>query len=153
MEKKQTIEDYIKNDGGSFLVTHDQWDSTSKGPLELIGLEREENFPFIHSNYARICFDHELFKSYNDLTNKGKIEIALCHKSYHKIKKDDNNNARIIMNLEINKATDTLHDYLVVNEIGLGRISYWAAGHSNTISEDEKKLFINIVAWLTKYKK
>ena len=38
--KKEIIEEYIKNDGGSFLVTHDQWDDTGSGPLNLIGLER-----------------------------------------------------------------------------------------------------------------
>ena len=40
----------------------------------------------------------------------------------------------------------------MVNELGRGRIAYWAAGHSLNISEEEKKLFINIVDWLTKYK-
>ena len=40
-----------------------------------------------------------------------------------------------------------------MNELGCGRIAYWAAGHSHSISKDEKKLFRNIVAWLTKYKK
>ena len=33
------------------------------------------------------------------------------------------------------------------------KIAYWAAGHSGTISEEEKKLFINSVAWLTQLKK
>ena len=57
------------------------------------------------------------------------------------------------MELELDKNTSIRHNYLVVNEIGPGRIAYWAPGDSNTISESEKKLFINIVAWLTKYKK
>ena len=43
-------------------------------------------------------------------------------------------------------------DYLTVNEVGKGRIVYWAAGHTNSISDYEKKLFINIVSWLTKNK-
>ena len=43
-------------------------------------------------------------------------------------------------------------DYLTVNEVDKGRIAYWAAGHSNDISDYEKKLFINIVSWLTKNK-
>ena len=56
------------------------------------------------------------------------------------------------MELELDKTTSIRHNYLVVNEFGFGRIAYWSAGDSNTISENEKQLFINIVAWLTKYK-
>ena len=43
-------------------------------------------------------------------------------------------------------------DYLTVNEVDKGRIVYWAAGHSDGVSVYEKKLFINIVSWLTKNK-
>ena len=57
------------------------------------------------------------------------------------------------MTLYTEKANNNILDYLVINEVGKGRIAYWAAGDSNTISEDEKKLFPNIVAWLTRYKK
>ena len=58
-----------------------------------------------------------------------------------------------MIELEINRADNYRYNYLVVNELGCGRIAYWAAGHSHSISKDEKKLFRNIVAWLTKYKK
>ena len=152
-EKQQEIEQYIKNDGGSFLVTHDHWDNRNKAPLDLIGLEYFQNFPYIRSNKARICFSHELFISYNDLTNMGMMNIATTHQTFHKLIEKEDNKARTIMELEIDKPTNIRHDYLVVNEPGYGRIAYWAAGDSNNISEDEKKLFQNIVAWLTKYKK
>ena len=61
--KKEIIEEYIKNDGGSFLVTHDQWDYSGIGPLNLIGLERLNNFDFVRTNKARVCREHELFNS------------------------------------------------------------------------------------------
>ena len=151
--KKEIIEDYIKNDGGSFLVTHDHWDNNSPGtgPLNLIGLERVNSFDWVRTNKARVCREHELFNSFNDLTNWGKINIATTHQTSHKII-EGHETAKTIMELEIDKITSISHNYLVVNEIGLGRIAYWAAGDSNTISENEKKLFINIVEWLTKYK-
>ena len=152
-EKQQEIEQYIKNDGGSFLVTHDHWDNVNKAPLNLIGLEYFQNFPYIRTNKARICLSHELFNSFNDLTNMGIMNIATTHQTNHKIIEKEDNKARAIIELEIDKPTNIRHDYLVVNEIGFGRIAYWAAGDSNTISEDEKKLFPNIVAWLTRYKK
>ena len=148
--KKEIIEDYIKNDGGSFLVTHDHWDYGT-GPLHLIGLERLNDFDCVGTNKARVCREHELFNSFNDLTNLGKIDIATTHQTFHKII-EGHETSKTIMELELDKTTSIRHNYLVVNEIGLGRIAYWAAGHSNTISENEKKLFINIVAWLTKYK-
>ena len=152
--KPNEIEKYIKNDGGSFLVTHDHWDGGDikyKTPLNLLGFKYDKNFPYIYCNQASVCFKHELFNSYYDLTNMGIINIATTHQTYHKMIENEDNKARTIMQLVVDKPTNTKHDYLVVNEVGYGRTAYWAAGHSNTISEDEKKLFKNIIAWLTKY--
>ena len=56
-EKPNEIEQYIKNDGGSFLVTHNHWDyranSNIKTPLNLLGFEYYEKFPYLVSNKAR----------------------------------------------------------------------------------------------------
>ena len=78
------------------------------------------------------------------------MKIAPTHQTWHKIIEKENNKARTLMEFQLDLATNR-HNYLVVNELGLGRTAYWAAGHSNYILEDEKKLFLNIVAWLTKY--
>ena len=159
IQKRKEIELYIKNDGGSFLVTHDQWDQwdrKSNDMLDLIGLEYDENFykgKWEITNKARICLQHELFNSYNNLSSIGNFDIAYTHQTLHKIIENKDNKARSIMELVLDKPSNIKHDYLVVNEPGKGRIAYWAAGHSHTISEDEKKLFKNIIAWLTKYKK
>jgi len=152
-EKEKEIKNYIENDGGSFLVTHDQWDAT-KGPLNLIGLEYDNNFPYIVCDEAKVEIypnDHQIYTSYNDLSHLSKMKIAQTHKTCHTI--SSNSKAKVIMTLYTNTATNFVHDYLTVNELGKGRIAYWAAGHSGTISEEEKKLFINIVAWLTQLKK
>ena len=152
-EKEKEIKNYIENDGGSFLVTHDQWDAT-KGPLNLIGLEYDNNFPYIVCDEAKVEIypnDHQIYTSYNDLSHLSKMKIAKTHKTFHTI--SSNSKAKVIMTLYTNTATNFVHDYLTVNELGKGRIAYWAAGHSGTISEEEKKLFINIVAWLTQLKK
>ena len=153
-EKEKEIKNYIENDGGSFLVTHDQWDSGTKGPLNLIGLEYYNSFPYIVCNEAKVEIypnDHQIYTSYNDLSHLSKMKIAETHKSFHII--SSNSKAKVIMTLYTTTATNFVHDYLTVNELGKGRIAYWAAGHSGTISEEEKKLFINIVAWLTQLKK
>ena len=152
-EKEKEIKNYIENDGGSFLVTHDQWDAT-KGPLNLIGLEYYNSFPYIVCDEAKVEIypnDHQIYTSYNDLSHLSKMKIAKTHKGFHTI--SSNSKAKVIMTLYTNTATNFVHDYLTVNELGKGRIAYWAAGHSGTISEEEKKLFINIVAWLTQLKK
>ena len=152
-EKEKEIKNYIENDGGSFLVTHDQWDY-QKGPLNLIGLEYDNNFPWIVCDEAKVEIypnDHQIYTSYNDLSHLSKMKIAKTHKTCHTI--SSNSKAKVIMTLYTNTATNFVHDYLTVNELGKGRIAYWAAGHSGTISEEEKKLFINIVAWLTQLKK
>ena len=56
------------------------------------------------------------------------------------------------MELDTNIETGVKYDYLTVNEKDKGRIAYWAAGHTNNITDDEKKLFFNIISWLTKNK-
>ena len=150
-KKIDILERYIKNDRGSILVTHDHWDNRVSGPLQLIGLERNENFSWKVSETAKICRKHELFSCYNDLSNLIEMKIAPAHQTFSKIIENENNKARALMEFQLDIATQTRHNYLVVNELGLGRTAYWAAGHSNYISEDEKKLFLNIVAWLTKY--
>jgi hypothetical protein len=40
--------------------------------------------------------------------------------------------------------------YLTTRSLGLGKAVYWNAGHSTDITEDEKKLLLNIVAWILK---
>ena len=68
-ENNKEIDDYIKNDGGLFLVIHDHWDC-SQGPLNLIGLERQINFPYVVTNIAKVSyFGHEIFNCYHDLKN------------------------------------------------------------------------------------
>ena len=153
IENEDEIKNYIENDGGSFLVTHDQWDNVEPcGPLNLIGLEHFKNFPCIISDEVRFEIHpqkHDIYKSYYDLTNLSIMKIAPAHKTCHIIK--EGGNAKIILSFVTEKTTNYLHDYLVVNQLGKGRIAYWAAGHSNYISKDEEKLFLNIVAWLTQY--
>ena len=150
--ESQDIKQYINN-GGSFLVTHDRWDE-DYGPLELIDSERKQtNADHSMSKKAKVSrYGHSIFDSFYDLTDWRVINIAYAHKSNHLIKNDINNSARVVMELDCDNETGIKYDYLLVNEIGKGRIAYWAAGHSFTISNDEQLLFINIVSWLTKFK-
>ena len=150
LTNKKVIETYIKN-GGSFLVTHDRWDE-DYGPLELLDCEREKrNYVESLTRKAKVSeFNHPFFDTYYDLTNWKVIEIAETHKTYHKIIDRGTNTVKVLMELVVEKERGIKYDYLLTNEVGKGRIMYWAAGHSNTISEDEEKLFMNIFCWLGK---
>jgi hypothetical protein len=74
------------------------------------------------------------------------INIAPSHRSYHSV--PEKNKDKILMEFVTDENNGVINDYLVANEVGKGRMVYWAAGHSNYISEEEKTLFINIVSWL-----
>ena len=151
IENEDEIEYYIKN-GGAFLVTHDRWDE-DYGPIKLFDSERENtiNYSESISRKAKVSeFGHPLFTSYYDLTHWTVIDIAETHKTYHKIINRNNNTVKVLMELVVQKEKGIKYDYLLANEVGKGRIVYWAAGHSNTISKDEQKLFLNIVSWLVK---
>jgi len=149
----KAVERYINN-GGSFLVTHDHWDMEyeySDG-LYLLGMKFNASYysPYPVSK-ARVNHpEHPLFSSYYDLSSWGIINILLDHKSGHFI--EGNIDEKMLIEFVFDEKTKDRYDYLAVNEVGRGRIIYWAAGHSNDISEDERILFINIVSWLMKIK-
>ena len=153
LNNSNEIESYIKN-GGSFLVTHDRWDEDI-GPLYLLDCERNNrSYEESYSEKAKVSyFNHPILDSYYDLTNWRKIDIAKTHKTYHNIIDRKNNKVKVVMELDIENERGIKYDYLLANELGKGRIVYWAAGHSNhIISKDEEILFINIVSWLNRIK-
>ena len=149
-EIQEKIRRYIKN-GGAFLVTHDHWDD-KVGPLDLIGMERDTSFVAkdTYSNLTKVILNnHQIFDSYYDLTNWEIVNVSTTHQTYHKIKNSEDNTAKILMKFIVNN--EIKYNYLVANEYKDGRLVYWAARHTKEISEKEEKLFINIVAWLTRY--
>ena len=154
----KVVERYINN-GGSFLITHDHWelDEQYSEGLYLLGMiynltnnmwDILENKPV---NKTRVNHpEHSLFSSYYDLSNWGIINILPSHSGRHSI--EENIGKKMLIEFILDKETTYRFDYLSANEFGRGRIIYWAAGHSNYLSEDEKILFNNIVSWLMKIK-
>ena len=154
----KVVERYINN-GGSFLVTHDNWElyeQYSDG-LYLLGMKFNESnnmWDILENkpvNKTRINHpDHPLFSSYFDLSNWGIINILPSHSNNHFI--EGNIDEKMLIEFILDKESSYRFDYLSANEFGRGRIIYWAAGHCNYLSEDEKILFNNIVSWLMKIK-
>jgi len=149
----KVVERYINN-GGSFLVTHDHWDSNHENSdgLYLLGMKFNGTYysPYDVSKAKVNHPEHSLFSSYYDLSSWGIINILLDHKSGHFI--EGNIDEKILIEFVYDEELTTRYDYLTFNEVGRGRIIFWAAGHSNDISEDERILFSNIVSWLMKIK-
>ena len=152
----KVVERYINN-GGSFLVTHDNWelDEEYSDGLYLLGMK----FNYDHNMYdltvnkvankARVNHpEHPLFSSYYDLANLGMINILPGHSGRHSL--EGNIEEKMLIEFVLDEETAYRFDYLTANEFGRGRIIYWAAGHTNNISEDERFLFNNIVSWLMK---
>lgn len=148
--ENEVLENFIKKEGGSILVTHDHF-TCRKGPLKLLGLKSEPRKTLITYNKVRICwFDHQILKSFNDLSNWKFFDIKDVHLS--------NSNLDYDIQYDCKKVIESYDNYsfpyLVANQIEKGRSVYWEAGHSgNTLTDCEKKLFENIVAWLVKYEK
>ena len=113
--------------------------------------EKEEINMESISRKAKVSeFGHPFFDTYYDLTDLRVIDIAETHKTYHKIIDRGSNTIKVLMEFVVEKERGIKYDYLMANEIGKWRIMYWAAGHSNTISKDEEKIFMNIFGWLGK---
>jgi len=149
----KAVEKYIENDGGSFLITHDHWDRIeefSEG-LYLLGMKFDSSRNMYDTVVNKVKVnhpEHPLFSSYYDLTNWGIIDILFGHSCNHYI--EGNIEEKMLMEFYFDRTTKYIHDYLSVNEVGRGRIIYWAAGHSNNLSGEERLLFNNIVSWLMK---
>ena len=108
---------YLENDGGSFLITHDHWDN-NKDPLNLVSLVEDKNFKCQTNNKDKINIypnEHNIYNSYEDLSNFGMIDIEITHQSHHRV--IEGGNAKIIMELFLNNNSSIEHDYFVVNEI------------------------------------
>ena len=154
----KAVERYINN-GGSLLITHDHWDNVkeySEG-LYLLGMKYDEANSMYRiienqvANKTRVNHpEHPIFFSYYDLTNWESINIFPTHSSKHSI--EGNIDEKMLMEFILDKETKYRFDYLTANELGRGRILYWAASHSNNLTESEKLLFNNIVSWLIKIK-
>jgi len=76
------------------------------------------------------------------------INILPGHSGRHSL--EGNIEEKMLIEFVLDEETAYRFDYLTANEFGRGRIIYWAAGHTNNISEDERFLFNNIVSWLMK---
>ena len=134
---KEEIENYIKN-GGNVIVTHD---FTHRGLFDILGLKEKTVDTGYYQQVKIVNYEHGIWNSYYDLNEykSRPIKITLTHTS---VLKSNNETVRLIVSYNDN---DDL--YLTTRKIGMGNAIFWNAGHSSNITEEEKKLFINIIIW------
>ena len=131
------IINYIKN-GGNILVTHDH---VYFGLTDILGLKLKGPPSNFYKEAINTSFGHEIWKSYYHLEDL-------------KVMKVNTHNVCIISNEETKQlmhSNDIYNDlYLSARDLGNGKAVFWNAGHSPDLTEDEKKLFLNIMAWILK---
>ena len=142
--------------GGNIIVTHDHWTyiKNKSNCIQLLNakLEQQNNNG---SKKARILNNsHPIFKShYNlNLENNSLINIAETHKTDTVY----NDKQEYLKNLLIELDDNKQGEYLLVREIGQGKLIFWNAGHSyysngtiaDNLTDIEQKLFMNFICWI-----
>ena len=75
------------------------------------------------------------------MNNQNKIEISETHKTDTIYENEDDYFKDLLIELN-----DEKHgEYLLIKEIGKGKLIFWNAGHTYNLTEFEKKLFMNII--------
>ena len=146
------VKNYLIN-GGNIIVTHDHWSFLrNKAYPELFGAKlKRQQYVFVKK--VKILNNlHPVFTSFYqiNLENNSIIDIASTHKTDTIYENIDEYNKDILMELEDGKRGE----YLLIKEIGKGKLIFWNSGHSfnNCAFEDltdfEKKLFINFIYFI-----
>ena len=143
---KKDIYNYLNN-GGNIILTHDQWSYLkNKGLIELIGAKLiQQNY--VYANKAKIIKNlHPIFNSYYNLqySKDSFVKVQTTHKTDTVFENSEEYNNNIIMELDDGKRGE----YLLVKNIGKGKIIFWNVGHSPNLNDFEEKLFINILSWI-----
>ena len=136
--------------GGNVIVTHAHWTyvpTSISGMEELLGATLKTQ-TYVKTTVATVTKDsHPIFNSYYNLnlTKGTPLTISSTHHA-DTVYSDLDVYARDLI-IELN---DNKHgEYLLVKEYGKGKIVFWNAGHSYTLTDIEQKLFYNILAYLS----
>ena len=146
------IKKYLE-DGGNIIVTHDHWTYRSTDCVQLLDANYKLRNECPRTKKAKILNNtHPIFKSHNELNlqKNSLIDIAMTHRTNLEF-----NDMKVYLKDLLIELNDDKHgEYLLVKEIGKGKLIYWNAGHSYQvgnhvdIKEIEQKLFENFVYWI-----
>ena len=108
-------------------------------------MQYNNQISFSNSFYKKVKivnFEHEIWNSFHNLENWRTVDVVETYNSYSIV---NNETQQVMLSYDNNN-----YLYLTTRSLGLGKAVYWNAGHSTDITEDEKKLLLNIVAWILK---
>jgi hypothetical protein len=145
------ISNYL-TDGGNIIITHDQWTYMPRKTCthaKLLGAKiQSQNYKEV--NEAKIFNNnHPIFVSFYNLymNNQNMFKISLTHKTDTVFENQDDFFKDLLIELNDGKHGE----YLLVKEIGKGKLIFWNAGHTYNLTDFEKKLFMNFIYWLCQY--
>jgi hypothetical protein len=145
------ISNYLTG-GGNIIVTHDQWTYMPRkacAHAKLIGAKIQSQ-SYKTANEAKIFNNnHPIFVSFYNLymNNQNMFKISLTHKTDTVFENQDDFFKDLLIELNDGKHGE----YLLVKEIGKGKLIFWNAGHTDNLTDFEKKLFMNFIYWLCQY--
>ena len=148
----EDVRNYLTN-GGNIIVTHDHWSFLeNKGYYELFGAKiKKLQYTFVKK--AKILNNtHPVFSSFYqiNLENQSIINISSTHKTDTIYENIEEYNKDLLIELEDGKHGE----YLLIKEIGKGKLIFWNSGHSfndyfiEDLTDIEKKLFINFIYFI-----
>lgn len=136
------LENYVKN-GGNIIVTHDHVYFRLDRVLGLQYTNRKELR--VYKKAINVSPNHEIWKSYYSLNNWEKLVMNVDTHSEHIISNNDTTQLML--------SNDNNNDlYLSVRSLGRGKAVFWNVGHNPNLTEDEKKIYLNIMAWVLNVK-
>lgn len=124
------IRNYL-NKGGNIIFTHDQWINDCRYQKD-----------YITSNIKIVDEEHPVFSSYYKL-NTSNFKIAETHNSDKLIFEDE-----YLKDVIIQLKNDISSEYLMIKSYEKGKLIYWNAGHTSTLTSDEENLLINLIYYI-----
>jgi len=114
--------------------------------IKLLGAElQSQSYKLV--NKAKILNNtHPVLNSFFDLRfmEKDIFVISTTHKTDTVYKNTKEYFNDLIIELEDGKHGE----YLLIKEIGKGKLIFWNAGHTYDLTDFEKKLFMNLIYWI-----
>ena len=144
----KTIKKYLEN-GGNIIITHNQ---IGDYYIQLLNAKWVEGKCKCVKKAKILNSAHPIFKSHHDLNYKNNdiIDIDTTHRDTIEFINKNEYNKEILVELE----DDYNGVYLLVKEIGKGKLIYWNAGHLYRDGENpympdiEQKIFMNLIYWI-----
>jgi hypothetical protein len=126
----ENIKRYL-NKGGNIIFTHEQW------------MNDYYYQTYYYTSKIKIVDDkHPVFSSYYKL-NTNNFQITETHNAFKIIFENE-----YLKDVIIELNNDISSEYLMIKNYVKGKLIFWNVGHKPTLTNDEEKLLVNIIAYI-----